>query len=44
METRKWGTKERTPDSLSQHNQNTVIINIIRYYFTRYGNSTMKFN
>ena len=31
------GTKERSPDSLSLPNQNTILINIKWYYFTRYG-------
>ena len=31
------GTKERSPDSLSVPNQNTILINIKWYYFTRYG-------
>ena len=30
------GTKERSPDSLSLPNQNTILINIKWYYFTRY--------
>ena len=40
----KEGTKERSADCLSLPNQNTVLINIIWYYFTRYGKSTMKKN
>ena len=43
MERSKAGTKKRSPDSLSQPNQNTIIINII-YYSIRYGESTMKLN
>ena len=31
------GTKDRSPDSLSLPNQNTILINIKWYYFTRYG-------
>ena len=33
----KAGTKERSPDGLSQPNQNTISINITCYYSTRYG-------
>ena len=40
----KEGTKERSHDSLSLPNQNTILINIKWYYFTRYGKDTMKFN
>ena len=36
--------KVRSPDSLSLPNQNTILINIKWYYFTRYGKNTMKFN
>ena len=42
MEKSKAGTKERSPDSLSLPNQNTIIINIICQYFIRYGKSYMK--
>ena len=38
------GMKERSPDSLSLPNENTMLINIKWYYFTRYGKNTMKFN
>ena len=41
---RKAGTKERSPDGLSLPNQNTILMNIIWYYFTRYLAITMKFN
>ena len=45
MERSKAGTKEnRSSDGLTLPIQNTIIINIISYYFTRYGKSTMKFN
>ena len=45
MERSKAGTREnRSPDGLTLPIQNTIIINIISYYFTRYGKSTMKFN
>ena len=38
-------TKEKiSPDGLLLPIQNTIIINIIWYYFTRYEKSTMKFN
>ena len=40
----KAGTKERSPDGLSRPNEITIIINIIWYYFTRYGKSTIKLN
>ena len=40
----KRGTKERSPDGLSQPNQNTILINIIWYSFKRYGKSTMDLN
>ena len=41
----KAGTKEkRSPGGLNYPNKNTIIINIICYYFIRYGKSTMKFN
>ena len=36
VERSKAGTKERSPDSLSLPNQNTISINIKWYYFTRY--------
>ena len=36
--------KEVPIDGLSQPDQNTISINILWYYFTRYGKSTMKFN
>ena len=38
------GTNKRSPDGLSLPNQNTILINIKWYYFTRYGKNTMKFN
>ena len=44
MERSKADTKERSLHSLSLPNQNTILKNIIWYYFTRYGKSTMKFN
>ena len=44
MERGKAGTKKRSPDGLSLPNQNTIIINIIWYYFKRYGKITIKFN
>ena len=44
MERRKAGTRERSPDGLPLPNQNTVLINLRWYYFTRYGKITMKFN
>ena len=44
MEKSKAGAKDRSPDSLSLPNQNTILINIQCYYFTRYGKKTMKFN
>ena len=44
MERSKAGTKERRPEVLYLPNQNTILMNIIWYYFTRYGKSTMKFN
>ena len=44
MEKSKAGTKERCLDGLSLPNQNTILINIKWYYFTRYGKSTMEFN
>ena len=34
----------KSPDSLLLPNQNTILINIQCYYFTRYGKNTMKFN
>ena len=40
----KAGTKEKSPDSQSLPNQNTILINIIYYYFPRYGKSTMEFD
>ena len=39
----KAGTKERSNDGQSLPNQNKILINIIWYYLTRYGKSTMKF-
>ena len=39
----KAGTKKRT-DDLSPPNQNKLLINIIWYYFIRYGKIAMKFN
>ena len=45
MERSKAGTKEKTsPDGLNYPNQNTILMNIILYYFKRYGKNTMKFN
>ena len=44
MERCKAGVKERNPDVLSLPNKNSILINIIWYYFTRYGKSTMKQN
>ena len=44
MEKSKAVSKERSPDSLSLPNQNTILINIKWYYFTKYGKNTMKFN
>ena len=38
----KAGTKERRPVGLSLPNQNTISVNIISYYVTRYGRSTIK--
>ena len=38
----KTGTKERSHDGLSLPNQNTISINKIWYYYTRYGKSTIK--
>ena len=43
MEGSKAGTNIRSPDGLSQPNQNTILINIIQYYFIRNGKGTMKF-
>ena len=37
MERSKAGTKERSPDTVSPPNQNIILINLIWYYFTRYG-------
>ena len=37
MEKSTAGTKERSPDNLSLPKQNTILINIKWYYFTRYG-------
>ena len=34
----------RSPDGLSQHNQNTIVIKIILNNFIRYGKSQIKFN
>ena len=36
MEKSKAGAKERSPDSLSLPNQNTILIKIKCYYFARY--------
>ena len=44
MERIKAGTKERRPEGLYLPNQNTILVNIIWYYFTRFIKSTMKFN
>ena len=44
MERGKAGTRKRSPDGLSIPNQYTIIINIIWWYFIRYGKSIMKFN
>ena len=38
------GTKERSPDNISQPNKNTILINIKWYYFKSYEKSTKKFN
>ena len=43
MEGSKAGTNKRSPDGLSQPNQNTILTNII-WYFMRNEKSTMKFN
>ena len=44
MEKSKAGMKKKKSlYGLSLPNQNTIIINIIWYYFIRYGKSTMKF-
>ena len=44
MERRKASTKKISPEGLSLlHDQKTIIINKIRYYFIIYGKSTMKF-
>ena len=40
----KSSTKERSRDSLSVPNKNTILINIKSYYFTRYGKNTKNFN
>ena len=40
MERSNAGTKERRPDGLSLPNKKTILKNIIRYYFKRYGKST----
>ena len=37
------GTNKRSPDGVSQPNQNTILIHLKWYYFTRYGKNTMKF-
>ena len=37
MEKSTAGTKERSPDSLPLPNENTILINIKWYYFTRCG-------
>ena len=44
MERSKAGKEKRSPDGLSLPNQNTIIINIICLYFTRYEKGLMKFN
>ena len=44
MEESKADTNKRSPDGLSQPNQNTVLTNITWYYFIRNGKGTMKFN
>ena len=44
MERSKAGKKERSPDGQSLPNQNTILINIIWYYFKSRGRSTIKFN
>ena len=44
MERRKAGTKEISNDGLFLTNQNTTLMKIIWYYFTRYGKSIKKFN
>ena len=45
MERSKASTKEKTSrDGLNYPNQNTILMNIMLYYFTRYGKITMKFN
>ena len=43
IERSKLGTKERSPDGLLQHNQNSILINIKWYYFKIYEKITMKF-
>ena len=37
-------TKERSPESLSLPDENTILMNIIWHYFTRFGKSTLQFN
>ena len=45
MERSTAGTKgKRSPDGLNYPNENTIIINILFWYFIIYGKSTMKFN
>ena len=44
MERSKSGTNERSPDVISLPNQNTISLNIIWSYFTRYGKRILKFN
>ena len=44
MERGKAGTKEKSPDGLSLPIQNTILVNTIWHYYTRYGKNTMKFN
>ena len=44
MDRSKAGTKEISLDGLSLPNQNTMLKNIMCYYFTKYVKSTMKFN
>ena len=44
MERSKARTKNRSPDILSLPSQNTILINIIWYYFKRYVKITIKFN
>ena len=44
MEKSKAGTKKKSPDGQSLPNKNTILMNIICYYFRRYGKSTMQLN